>query len=151
MHNFGTCDWRTAAQWRNPIFFCVETHFLLGNRNCAAVLQSQVPKLCTDLDLSLLYILILRTYSRFARKNHFLSIGVCFPQPCSSAGHRFAASISCIQNYRQIFSFPLHFFFMKCVVNWIPLSIHVRSSNTQPHRRKRKLMFYIYWFGHTYC
>ena len=50
-----------------------------------AVPQTQVPKLCTALDLSLLYILIFETYCEFARKNHFLALGVCFPQPCSSA------------------------------------------------------------------
>ena len=73
---------------------------------CAAVLQAQVPKLCTALDLSLLYILILGTYSKFARKNNFLALGVCFPQPCSSAGRRFARSRSRVQNYRRIVSFP---------------------------------------------
>ena len=60
----------------------------------ALVLQTQVPKLCTDLDLSLLYILILGTYSKFARKNNFLALGVDFLQPFSSAGRRFAASRS---------------------------------------------------------
>jgi len=33
-------------------------------------------ELCTDLDLSLLYILILGTYSKFARKINFLALGV---------------------------------------------------------------------------
>jgi len=67
--------------------------------HCAAVLQTQVPKLCTALNLSLLYILILGTFSKFARKNNFLALGVCFPQPCSCAGRRFAASRSRVQNY----------------------------------------------------
>ena len=49
--------------------------------HCAAVLQTKVPKVCTDLDLGLLYILISGTYSKFARKNNFLALGVCFPQP----------------------------------------------------------------------
>ena len=71
------------------------------------VLQTQVPKLCTDLDLGLLYILILGTYTKFARKNNFLALGVCFPQPCSSAGRRFAASRSRLQNYQRIVSFQL--------------------------------------------
>ena len=35
----------------------------IGFCNYAAILQTQVPKLCTALDLSLLYILILGTYS----------------------------------------------------------------------------------------
>jgi len=43
------------------------------------VLQAQVLKLCIDLDLSLLYILILGTYSKFARKINFLALGVYCP------------------------------------------------------------------------
>jgi len=43
----------------------------------------QVPKLCTDLDLDLLYILISGTYSKFAQKNNFLALSVCSPQTCS--------------------------------------------------------------------
>jgi len=39
-------------------------------------------KLCTDRDLSLLYILISGTYSKFTLKNDFIALGVCFPQPC---------------------------------------------------------------------
>ena len=74
--------------------------------SCTAALQTQVPKLCTDLDLSLLYILIFGTCTKFARKNNFLALGDCFPQPCSSAGRRFAASRSRLQNYRRIVSFP---------------------------------------------
>jgi len=78
----------------------------IGFCHCATVLQTQVPKLCTDLHLSLLYILILRTYSKFARKNHYLALGVCFPQPSSSAGRMFAVSRSRLQYYWRIVSFP---------------------------------------------
>jgi len=77
-----------------------------GFCHCAEVLQTQVPKLCTALDLGLIYISILGTYSKFARKNNFLSIGLCFPQLCSSAGCRFAAPRSRLQNYWRIVSFP---------------------------------------------
>jgi len=42
-------------------FFLRRNTFFSGSRHCVAVLQTQVPKLCTDLDLSLLYILILGT------------------------------------------------------------------------------------------
>jgi len=66
-------------------FSSVETRFFPGSRHCAAVLQTQVPKLCTDLDLSLFYFLIFRSYSKFARKNNYLALGVYFPQPCSSS------------------------------------------------------------------
>jgi len=47
--------------------------------HCGEVLQAQVPKLRTDLDLSLLYILILGTYSKFARKINLLALGVYCP------------------------------------------------------------------------
>ena len=78
----------------------------IGIWHCTAVLFSQVPKLCTDLDFSLFYILILATCSKFTRKYDYLALGVCFPQPCSSAGRRFAASRSRLQNYPRIVSFP---------------------------------------------
>jgi len=53
----------------------------IGIWHCATVLFSQLPKKFTDLDVSLLYILTLGTYSKFARENNFLALGVCFPQP----------------------------------------------------------------------
>jgi len=59
-----------------------------------AVFFLQVPKLCTDLDRTLLYVLILRTHNKFVLKKYMLALGVCFLQPCSSAGRRFAASRS---------------------------------------------------------
>ena len=78
----------------------------IGIWHCAAILFSQVPTKCTDIDLSLLYILISGIYSKFAWENNFLALGVCFPHPCSSAGRRFAASRPRLQNYRRIVSFP---------------------------------------------
>ena len=73
--------------------------FFSRSRHCASVIQMQVPKLCTDLHLSLLYILILEAYSKFARKNNYLALGVCFPQSCSSAGRRFAESRSRLHRF----------------------------------------------------
>jgi len=78
----------------------------IGIRHCAAALFSQVPKLCTDLDLSLFYIWLLGACSKFDQKNNFLALDVCFPQPSSSAGRRYAVSRSRLQNYRRIVSFP---------------------------------------------
>jgi len=63
----------------------------IGIWHCAAFLFLQVLKKCSDLDLSLLYILFLGTYNKFTRQNNFLAPGVWFPQPCSSAGRRFAS------------------------------------------------------------
>jgi len=59
--------------WRNAFFF--------GSRFYSAVLFLQVPKKRTDLYLSLFYNLILRTYSKFARENNFLSL-------CARRSHR---------------------------------------------------------------
>ena len=82
-------------------FFCVKTHFFSNFANA----QLFSKQLCTDLVLSLLYILILGTYSKFAWKNNFLAHGVCFLQPCSSTGRMFAVSRSHVQNYCRIASF----------------------------------------------
>jgi len=71
-----------------PCTSALETRFFSGTDDdagkigfChyASVLQAQVPKLCTDLDFSLLYILILGTCSKFARKINFLALGVYCP------------------------------------------------------------------------
>jgi len=102
----GGCGAKPHDFFSKSDFSCVETPFSPGSRHCAAVLQTQVPKLCTDLNLSLFYILILGTYSKFAWENNFLALGVCFPQSCSSAGRMFAASRSRLQYYRRIVVFP---------------------------------------------
>ena len=73
---------------------CLAAKFV-GICQCSvAAFCLQVPKLCTKLDPTLLYILILETYGRFARKNKMLAFSVCLPQPYSSAGHKLAASRS---------------------------------------------------------
>jgi len=55
--------------------------FFPGSCQCAAVLFSQVPKQCRDLHLSLLYILILGTHSKFARKRIFSRSALSFRSP----------------------------------------------------------------------
>ena len=85
--------------------------------HCEVVLFSQVPKKRTDLDLSLIYIMISGTYSKFTRKNNFLALGVYFPLPWSSAGRRFAASRSRLQYYQRIVLFPQQKFEMRCKID----------------------------------
>jgi len=51
----------------------------IGFCSRSADLYTQVPEKCTDLNLSLFYILILKIHSKFARKNNFLALGVCCP------------------------------------------------------------------------
>jgi len=88
---------------------------------------SQVPTKCTNLDFSLLYILISKTYGKFARKNKFLALGVHFLQTWTRAGrdHFYITTDESFRFHNKNS--------MKCLVNWIPLRIFVRSRNTQPH------------------
>jgi len=46
----------------------------------------------TDLDLTVLYLLILRTHNKFVRKNEMLAFGVCCSFVCSSVYPYFASS-----------------------------------------------------------
>jgi len=61
---------------------------------CAAAFFWQVLKLCTDLDRTLFYILIRKTYTKFVLNNKMLALGVCHPQPRSAAASRFAGTRS---------------------------------------------------------
>jgi len=76
------------------------------SQHCAVAFSLQVVNSCTDLDPTLVCISILRAYTKFVRENKMLALGVCFPQPCSSACRRFAASRSRLNYYRTIDSFP---------------------------------------------
>jgi len=71
VHNFGTCQkpQHGADLWLKELFG--RKFVRLGIRHCAAACFLQVPKLCTDLYQTLLYILIFRTYTRFVWKNRF--------------------------------------------------------------------------------
>jgi len=57
---------RSAASDIFSFSFCRHTEFV---RHCAAAFFLQVPKSCTDLDPTLLYIPISGTCSKFERKN----------------------------------------------------------------------------------
>ena len=51
----------------------------IGIWHCAAMVFLKVPKKCTDIDLSLFYIVKLESYGKFAGTSDFLALGVCFP------------------------------------------------------------------------
>ena len=104
-----------------------------------AVLFSQVLKLCTDLDLDLLYILILGTCSKFALKNNVIAPGVCFLQTCQRWPQVCRVKITCVVLLTNRFVSTTKKS-MKCNVKWIPLRIRIRSRNTQPHLRSCLLM-----------
>jgi len=57
----------------------------VGLHHCAAAFFWQVSKSCPDLEQTLLFILILGTYSKLVLKTKMLTLGVGFPQPCPSA------------------------------------------------------------------
>jgi len=124
------CDYKTRFVSRQ---ICRESSL----RNCIRGFL-QVLKNCKDLDFILFCILALGTYIKFVRKHKMpvLVLGVCFPQPCSSAGRRFAESRSFPTTNKQLICFhtTTQTNSMKCLVNWIPLRIRVCSSlrNTHP-------------------
>ena len=119
-------DPQRAGKIRKKTCFDVgETGFC----HCAAVLQTQVPKLCTALDLGLLFILILGTYSKFARINNFLALGICFPEALLERWPQVCrVKITCTKLPTNRFVSTTKIW-MKYVVNWIPLRIRVRSRN----------------------
>ena len=129
-------------------FFLPRNTFFSWSRHWASVLQTQVPKLCRDLDFGLLYILILGTYSKFARKNNFLALGFCFPQLCPGKSLLLKRWPQVCRVKNTFTKLPTNYFVstssMKCVVNWISLRIRVRSRNTQPLIRKLKVICWIW-------
>jgi len=128
----------------------------IGIWHCAAVLISQVPKKCTDLHLSLVYISTLETYSKFALEKNFPALGVCFLQPCCLLS-------AALERWPQVCRVKITFTVlsmnhfdsttqksMKYVVNWIPLRISVRSKNTQPHLKYKYFHIHIYTYIYIY-
>jgi len=105
VHFLGICEKRAAAQCQILIFHAGKTRFFPEVATAQRFYFWQVPKKCTNLDINLLYSLILGTYSKFARKNKLLALGMCFLQPCSSAGRRFATSGSRLHYYQRMFRF----------------------------------------------
>jgi len=108
------------SEFANLRFFLGETRFVIGCLHCAAVLFSRVPKKRSHLNVSLLYILILRTYSKFAHKK--ISSAWCFPF------RRHAGALAaCLPHQDHVYFTTKNCFVsttmnsMKCLVNWIPL------------------------------
>ena len=110
-----------------------ETRFFFGSRQCAAVIFSQEPKKCVNLDFSLPYILTSGTYSKFSWETKISSTRRLLPA-------------ALLERWPQVCSFKFTFTLlqtncfvtatrssMKCHVSWIPLRIRVRSRHTQPH------------------
>ena len=111
---------------------CLATKFV-GSQLCAAAFSLQA-RICTDVDPTLLYILIFRKHTKFVQKNKMIALGVCFSQPCSSDGRRFAMSRSSLNETRG----PQNWFVStrtnseKCFVNWIPGNTTVVQTKPNP-------------------
>ena len=97
---------------------CLAAKFV-GICHCTVSFCLQVLMSCTNLHPILPYILILETCGRFALENKMLALGVCLLQPCSS---------DCLPTNRFVSTTTNS---MKCLLNWIPLRIRVRSRNIQ--------------------
>jgi len=101
-------------------------------RHCAAAFFLQVPKSCTDLDLNILYISILETYSKFVRKNKMPVLGVCLPQPTPEYWPQICRVKITFESLLNNWFFSTKTNSMKCFENWIPLKTHVRINRTEP-------------------
>jgi len=98
---------REGLRAANNLKTCLAAEFV-GSRHYAAVFSLQVPKSGTHLDLTSLYISILRTYAFELLPN------------------RYNWFVSTKTNS------------MKCFVNWIPANSHVRSNKIQPYLNSRQ-------------
>jgi len=107
--------------------------FVLRSGHCVVAFFLQVSKLCTALDLTLLYMLILgnmkhfRMEKRNASARRLLSAVMleCWPHICRVKITFGLLLTNCFVSTTTNL--------MKCFVNWIPLRIRVGSSNTQPY------------------
>ena len=79
MYFIGTCVWRTTAVATSEKKCTYPQKTSAKMNEFKFVLHTHVTKKCTYLDLSLRYIVIIGTCPKFARKHHFLALGVLFP------------------------------------------------------------------------
>ena len=123
---------RGADFWLKNLLISHRKIYEDSARHSCIVLAS--PEVVHKLDRTLLYVLILRTHIKFVWKKQMVALGVCFQQPNSSAGRRFAVPRSHLHSFRQIISFsqPLERDrWNKCLVNWTPLRNRICLRNTQ--------------------
>ena len=114
---------------------CGQTRLKIRSWQCASAFALQVPKSCTDLHPTILFISIQGTYSKFVRKNQMLALGVWL----RSHARALAAGLPRQDHVRMTTVLIICFvstttISMKCLVWWIPLNTHVRFEQTQPCR-----------------
>jgi len=136
-----------AAQWRIPTNFAAKQVF---KSDVAIAVFWQVPKSYTDLDLTLLCILIWRTYSRFVRENKMRALGACFPQPCPyialpytflyRAIHLPIARVNTLPySYSQYTPLLNRPYTPLCLNNTLPYSAHLWSATVSVQMRSKAL------------
>jgi hypothetical protein len=134
VHFLSICIKRTTTQCQTSIISAGETRFFFRKSPLRSGSPYASTKKWWDLNLSLLYLLILGTYGKFARRNNFLALGVCFPQPwlleCWPQVCRVKITFILLPTNRFVSTTTN---LMKCLANWIPLRIRVCSRNTQTH------------------
>jgi len=111
--------------------FCSQTRLKIGSLHCAAAFCLQVPKSCTALDLTLLYIWTLGTYNICTEKQNAsarrlppAAMPERWPQVC-----RVKITFELLKTICLVSTATKS---MNCLVNWIPLNTHVRIEDTQP-------------------
>ena len=101
MRFFGTGKNNATALWRLPINYAANQIFKSEVATAQLHFFEGPGKVHRPRSDSLLHF-DMRTCSKFVRKNKMQALGVCFPQPCSSADRMFAASRSRLDYYRRI-------------------------------------------------
>ena len=122
MYDFGTSKRR--MQLCSGEFRQIQPNTFFQPALCSRIFFVQVPKSCTDLNPTLLYVSMLRTYSRFVQKNEMLALGVCFmPERWPQDHHQGQVKIT-FELLQNIWFVSTRTNSMKCFVNWIPLNMH---------------------------
>ena len=104
--NFGTCKNKAAAQWRHQMKNRIQSQNLSEVATAQRHYFASPEVVHRPRSDHPLHFLILGTYSKSVWQNKMLALGVCFPQPCSSAGRMFAASRPRLDYLRPIGSLP---------------------------------------------
>jgi len=132
VHNFGTCVWRTAAQWQNPIFpaskhvFLQKSPLRCGSENASPKVVHR-PRSRSSLHFDIRNMYQIRSQKQFPSTRRLLSATLLkrWSQVC-----RVKITFTELLTDRCVSTTKIS---MLYVVNWIPLRIRIRSRNTQPH------------------
>jgi len=108
VHNFGSRKKNADAHLscRIPILKVFGWKICWNLQMCGGILFTSTEVVHRPRSDSSLYFWYEEHIANSYGKYKMPAVGVCCPQPCSSAGHRFAASRPGLHYYRRIVSFP---------------------------------------------